>query len=296
MVASGTSTPTSITVVATSSWRRAGGKSLHRRVFLGAFHAAVHQIDAGAEFLTQLLVAFLRRGKVDLLGFIDQRADPVDALALVERAADRLLDLADARERNGAGVDRLAAGRLLAQFRDIHVTEIGQHQSARDRRRGEHQHVDSFAFLRQRQPLVHAEAVLLVDDGEREIVEGNVLLEQGMGAEQEIDVAEGEPVEDFLARRSALAAGEDGDMQARRFGQRLDGVEVLAGEDFGRRHEGGLPAGLDHGRRRQQRHHGLAGADIALQQPQHALRQRQVVDDVVERFLLRVGERSRAAP
>ena len=107
----------------------------------------------------------------------------------------------------------------------------------------------------------------------------------------EIDVAEREPVEDVLARRPALAAGEDGDADAGRFGQRRDGGEMLAGEDFGRRHEGGLPAGFDHGRRRQQRHHGLAGADIALQQAQHALRLGEVGDDVVDRLLLRMGER-----
>ena len=67
--------------------------------------------------------------------------------------------------------------------------------------------------------------------------------------------------------------------------------EMLAGEDFGRRHEGRLPAGLDHGRGRDQRHHGLAGADVALQQPQHALRAGEVGDDVVDRLLLRMGQR-----
>ena len=55
-------------------------------------------------------------------------------------------------------------------------------------------------------------------------------------------------------------------------GERRDGGEMLARQDFGRRHQRGLPAGLDHGRGGEQRHHGLAGADVALQQPQHALR------------------------
>ena len=128
---------------------------------------------------------------------------------MAERAADGVLDLVQARERNGAGVDRLAAGRLLAQFGDVHVAEISEHQRARDRRRGEHQHVDRLALLRQRQPLMHAEAVLLVDDGQREIVEGDILLEQRMGAEQQIDVAEREAVEDFLAR-ARRARGRSG--------------------------------------------------------------------------------------
>ncbi len=94
-----------------------------------------------------------------------------------------------------------------------------------------------------------------------------------------------------LALAAALAAGEDGDADAGGLGQRRDGVEVLAGENFGRRHEGGLPAGFDYRRRRDQRHHGLAGADIALQQPQHALRTGEVGGDVVDRLLLPVGQR-----
>ena len=204
MVASGTSTPTSITVVATSKLRLAGGEARHGGVLLGAFHAAMHQIDFFAETLAQFLEALLRRREIDLFGFLDQRADPIGALAFGDGAADRVLDLLDARHRDRAGVDRLAAGRLFAQFGHIHVAEISEHQRARDRRGGEHQHVDGFALLRQRQPLMHAEAMLLVDDGEREIVERDLFLEQRVGADQQIDIAEREPVEDGrCARRRA---------------------------------------------------------------------------------------------
>ena len=46
---------------------------------------------------------------------------------------------------------------------------------------------------------------------------------------------------------------------------------MLPRENFGRRHQGRLASGLDDGRGGEQRHHGLARADIALQQAQHAL-------------------------
>ena len=58
------------------------------RVLLGALHPAVHQLDLAAEALLQLGEALLGGGEIAGLGFLDQRADPVDALALVERAAD----------------------------------------------------------------------------------------------------------------------------------------------------------------------------------------------------------------
>ena len=80
------------------------------------FMLAVHQIDLGAEMLLQLGEALLGGGEIARLGFLDQRADPIDPLAFVERAADRLDHLVEPVERNGAGVDRLAAGRLFAQL------------------------------------------------------------------------------------------------------------------------------------------------------------------------------------
>ena len=172
--------------------RCAGGKARHGAVLVGAAHAAVHEIDAVAEPLLQRLEALLGGGEVDDLGFLDQRADPVDAPALVERAPDRVDHFGQPLERQGAGIDLLPAGRLLAQLGNVHVAEIGQHQRARDRRRRQHQQVDRLALARERQPLMHAEAVLLVDDGQREIAERHLVLEQRVSADDEVDVAGGE--------------------------------------------------------------------------------------------------------
>ena len=58
---------------------------------------------------------------------------------------------------------------------------------------------------------------------------------------------------------------------------------MLAREDLGRRHQGGLAAGLDHGRGGEQRHHGLARADVALQQAQHALGLGEIGVDLLDR-------------
>ena len=73
------------------------------------------------------------------------------------------------------------------------------------------------------------------------------------------------------ALAALFAAGQDRDAQAGALGQRRDRGEMLAGQDFGRRHQRRLAAGLDGARHGEQRHHRLAGADIALQQAQHAL-------------------------
>ena len=119
----------------------------------------------------------------------------------------------------------------------------------------------------ERQALVDAEAVLLVDDGEREIRERHVVGKQRMGADENIDIALDEPFEQVGAFAAALAAGEDREPQASGGGERRDGFEMLAGKNFGRGHQGGLgvaAAGRNRRRTGKQRHHGLAGADIAL--------------------------------
>jgi hypothetical protein len=143
--------------------RRARGKAFHGAVLVGALHAPVHQIGGGAEPLLQRGETVLGRRQIDVLGLLDQGAYPIDAPALGERAAHRLDHLFEPIERDGAGIDRPASRRLLAQLGNIHVAEIGEHQGARDRGRGHHQHVDCLALARQRQALVHAEAMLLVD-------------------------------------------------------------------------------------------------------------------------------------
>ena len=129
-----------------------------------------------------------------------------------------------------------------------------------------------------------AEAVLLVDDHQSEIVEGDAGLEERMGADEEMDGAVGEAGEDRLALAALFAAGENGEADAGGLGQRRDGAGVLAHQKFGRRHDRRLTAGLDDIGRGDQRHHRLARADIALQQAQHALRRGEVRLDVGERL------------
>ena len=112
-------------------------------------------------------------------------------------------------------------------------------QRARDRRRRHDQHVGAgAAALRlQRQALVHAEAVLLVDDGEGEVAEDDVRLEQRVRADDDVDVAAGEALEQFLARAALLAPGEQPDAQPGLVGERRDRFQVLARQHFRRRHQ-----------------------------------------------------------
>ena len=122
--------------------------------------------------------------------------------------------------------------------------------------------------------LADAEAVLLVDDGEAEVAEGDVGLEERVGADEDGDLAGGEGGELGGALGALVAAGQQVEADAGGLGERRERVEVLAGEDLGRRHQRRLAAGLDRGEHGEQRDQRLAGADVALQQAVHPQRPR----------------------
>src|SRR5262249_25905531 len=69
--------------------------------------------------------------------------------------------------------------------------------------------------------------------------------------------------------------------------------EVLFGERLGRGHERALATGLDGAEQRVERDHGLAGADVALEQALHRERAREVVLEIDDRLLLVRRERER---
>ena len=67
-------------------------------------------------------------------------------------------------------------------------------------------------------------------------------------------------------------------------------IVVLPREDFGRRHQGALTAGLDDARHGERRDDRLAGSDVALHKPQHAFVRGEIGADFVERALLRARQ------
>ena len=149
----------------------ARGKRCHHAVLVLAREAPMHQPNFVAEALGKRRIARLGGGDIEHLRLGDQRADPIDLRAALDRACDAGNDLVEAFERHGARRDRLPPGRLLVEPRHVHVAIAGEQQGARDRRRRHHQQLGAAARALglHRQALMHAEAMLLVDDHEAEI-------------------------------------------------------------------------------------------------------------------------------
>ena len=84
-------------------------------------------------------------------------------------------------------------GRHLVDDRHVEVPVEGHRQGPRDRGGGHDQEVgiDLIGLLLEQHPLGHPEAMLLVDHGHPEPGEVDSFLDEGVGADQDVDLAAG---------------------------------------------------------------------------------------------------------
>ena len=234
----------------------------------------------------------LGRAREHRLGALDERADDVRLTAVVEMPPESGIGFRAPLLAHPGRDDRLAVG---GRGRDLRHREVAVHREgerSRDRRR---RHVEDVRAppLGKRGPLLDAEAVLLVDDGDREVRELDLALDQRVRADRNADVARG----DQLVRRASLAGGdarrEQRDPDAELGAEPLDREEVLLGKGLGRRHQRALPPALDRPEERVERDRRLARADVALEETLHRRRPGEVGVDLLDGVVLRARERER---
>ena len=149
-------------------------------------------------------------------------------------------------------------------------------------------------FLPQRQTLRHAKAVLLVDDGQPQVFELHLVLNDGVGADHQGRLAAGHQRQHGVAFFFLLAAGQPRHLQTQRGQHRRQPThqfgEMLLGQYFRGCHQGALPTCVDALRCCERRHHGFARAHIALQQAVHGHGTRHVIGNFSHHPLLGLGE------
>ena len=258
--------------------RVAAQEGVHLLLQLAFAHLAVR--DEEAKRRAQLL---------ELLGDLVDRLDPV---VQVERlplpfvlALERLPDQVFVVFGHGRA-DRPATLRRRLDDRD--VAEAGERhvQRARDRRRAQRQHVDLEPERPQQLLLRDAEALLLVEDDEAELLRDHVAGQDAVRADQNLDLAGlevGQHLFDVL-RRAEARDHLDADREVAV--ARAERVPVLLGEDRRRREHQHLLAVDRDGERGPDRDLGLAEADVAADEAVHRARRLQVLLDRLDRVLL----------
>ena len=149
-----------------------------------------------------------------------------DLPAALHLAQDRLAHhrLGEARH---LGADREPVGRRRVDHREIAQARHRHLQRARDRRRGERQHVHGLLELLDALLVRDAEALLLVDDQQAEIAELDVLLEQPVRADDDVDRAARQPLENGLRLLRRAEARERVDAHGIAAEALLEGLLVL---------------------------------------------------------------------
>ncbi len=199
---------------------------------------------------------------------LDARTDVKRLPAAIALAQQRFAHH-DRIERRDEGADRKAIDRRGGD--DRHVAHAGERelQRARDRRRGQRQHVDLGAHLLELFLVRDAEMLLLVDDDEAEVLELDGLAKERVGADDDVDGAFGKALlhaREFGCGDQPRSLRDLHRIAAQPFGE---GLEVLARQQRGRHHDRDLPAAHRRDKGGAQRHFGLAEADVAADQTIH---------------------------
>ncbi|HLG08681.1 MAG TPA: hypothetical protein VI409_08450, partial [Gaiellaceae bacterium] len=193
----------------------------------------MNEADKPWQSLAQHRRALLGIGEIDQLGFLDQRTDPIGARPARQRSLKPRNHFLDALLLHEHGLHRLAARRLAIKLGDIHIAIERERERARNGRCRHHQKVRGLTALGgERQTLMNAEAMLLVDHHKGEVFEGNVLLDHRMRADDDVDLATRNRSEHVLARLAFVAAGQHRDAQARLCRKRRDRRLMLARENL----------------------------------------------------------------
>ena len=142
-------------------------------------------------------------------------------------------------------------------------------ERARDRRGGEREHVELEPERADQLLLRDAEALLLVEDHEPELLRDHVAAEDAVRADEDVHLARGEVAQHLLRLRGGAEARDHLDVDGEVAETRLERVPVLLGEDRRRAEDERLLAVDGDRERGSNRDLGLAEADVAADEPVH---------------------------
>ena len=138
--------------------------------------------------------------------------------------------------------------------------------------------------------MIDAEAVLLISHHQPQIGKGNILLNEGMGADDNIYLMGSQPVIHFLLRLFSQPPGQKGHPYAKGLQGAGEALKMLPCQYFRRCHHGSLKAVFHCLHQGQHGNHGLAGAYISLHQPPHGHRPLHIIADILPCILLVISQ------
>ena len=188
------------------------------------------------------------------------------------------------------GFDGRAIRWQFIDYRHIQIGKETHGQGAWYRRGRHHQLVHFCALVFQSQTLPHTKAVLLIHDDQAQVIKHHIVLKQGMRAHGYAYAAVCQTRFGGIFGLFAGAARDPCDLYAHGRKPLAEFLQVLLGQNFGRRHYCHLRSSLNRIECRQCRNNGFATAHIALQQAVHGIRLQHILLNFGQYFLLRAGQ------
>ncbi len=142
---------------------------------------------------------------------INLGAYPESALAPTQRPTHGIYYLIQTCVWDRTGFDGDAAGWLFIQYRHVKISVNRLCQGSRDRCRAHDKHVRTEGLSSEAHAVSHAKAVLFVDDDQTQIAECDGLLEEGVGARNDVDAPVGQSHQYAFARRCLVSPRQRGD-------------------------------------------------------------------------------------
>ena len=192
------------------------------------------------------------------------------------------------------GLDGLSAGRQFVDNGNIEVAIQSHGQSARNGSGRHHKYMGRTRVLvPEFGALLHTKSVLLVNDGQTQIVKTHSGLDECMSAYEQMNFAALDGTECLCAFGRCCATGEQCDAQVHISQERTHGGIVLLCQNLCGGHEAGLKTIINGYETAHECYHGFSGTDIALQQTVHLTTASHVVAYLTDDTLLGFGERKR---
>ena len=118
--------------------------------------------------------------------FVDEGVDEIGLAAGFELLFEKGGDLGEVGLLADGGYNGAAAGGEFVDEGDVEVAVDGHGEGAGNGGRGHDQHVGGGALADEAVALLDAEFMLFVDDGEAEVGEFGVAVEEGVGADEDL--------------------------------------------------------------------------------------------------------------
>ena len=263
-------------------------------VFLGGFHAAVHHGHVIVrEHLFDLFKSLFQGVQVEFLVLLDEGIDDICLTAFLQLLAHKLVHLETVRFMLQDRGNRFASRRQFINDRYVQIAIDRHRQCPRNGRCRHHEYMRrrGAVFAPQSGSLSHTKAVLLVDDSQSQVAELHRVLDEGMGANEYLQLATHQCLVNSCALTLTGRARQESHLDTDSVGQRPDSFQMLTSQYFGGCHDAGLVSIIQGNQCGHESDNRLTATHISLQEAVHLLSAAHVMAHLADNTLLRPGKR-----